>query len=133
MEKGRNVKGRLTPLYEKVGGRDELARLTGITGNTLSAYNGGTRPLGERNARRIAAGAEVSLETVWGADPDDLDRAWSGSVERLVMQLVALARPLTAEERRLVEAYLASLRASVEAARQVEALLRGRLAEEGTP
>lgn len=54
--------GRLTPLYERVGGRDRLAELTGISGTTLSAYNSGDRPLGILNAQRIARAAGVTIE-----------------------------------------------------------------------
>jgi transcriptional regulator with XRE-family HTH domain len=61
MAEGWDAAGRLEPLWGRVGGRDKLAKLTGIQPGTLSSYNSGKRGLGEKNARRIAAVLKVSI------------------------------------------------------------------------
>lgn len=54
MEKGWKATGLLEAVWARIGGRDELARLTGIQAGTLSGYNTGRLRLGIANARRIA-------------------------------------------------------------------------------
>lgn len=61
MERGWKATGRLTPVYEKVGGVDRLASLSGISRQTLSAYNTGKRGMGMKNAVKIGEAAGVSV------------------------------------------------------------------------
>lgn len=53
--------GRLAALWGRVGGRDNLADLTGIAPTTLSGYNQGRRKLGLRNGERIADALQVTI------------------------------------------------------------------------
>jgi hypothetical protein len=62
--------GRLEALWDRVGGRDGLERVTGIGGTTLSGYNTGGRKLGRRNGEKIADALGVSVVEL-GA-PEDL-------------------------------------------------------------
>lgn len=82
MEKGWSARGLLQPLWARVGGRDALAELTGITGQTLSAYNTGKRPLGHANARRIAEALEVSVLEL-GAPAEEADESGRTILGRL--------------------------------------------------
>lgn len=61
MQADYDLTGRLQPLWARVGGRDELARLTGISGPTLSAYNTGRQRARARNIERIAAAVGVTV------------------------------------------------------------------------
>lgn len=49
------ARGLLTRIYERVGGRDALATISGIGGTSLSSINGGDRPLSLDAARKIMA------------------------------------------------------------------------------
>jgi len=69
VEKGWDAKGLLKPLWGRVGGRDGLARLTGITGETLSGYNTGRLPLGRKNAERIADALSISVAELGAPAP----------------------------------------------------------------
>lgn len=71
MERGWYATGLLLPLWTRVGGRDRLAELTGITGATLSGYNTGRLRLGEKNAQKIADALEITLADL--GCPDDAD------------------------------------------------------------
>jgi transcriptional regulator with XRE-family HTH domain len=75
--------GRLAPIWKKVGGRDKLADRTGIQAPTLSGYNTGRLPLGERNARKIAAALEVSLLELGAPEATADDPASLTLVDRL--------------------------------------------------
>ena len=55
MERGWDAAGLLAPLWDAVGGRDGLARATGIQPATISGYNTGRLRLGLENARKIIA------------------------------------------------------------------------------
>jgi len=70
---GWNAKGLLEPLWGKVGGRDELAKLTGIQRGTLSGYNTGRLKLGLKNGPRIAEALKVTLYDL-GA-PEEADNS----------------------------------------------------------
>lgn len=83
MEKGWEATGLLKPLWARVGGRDALAELAGISPpGTLSAYNSGKRPLGIVNARKIAAALDISLLEL-GAPEEVLDPKDQGVLARL--------------------------------------------------
>lgn len=60
-EKRWKATGLLSTHWGKVGGRDALARLTGIQGTSLSGYNTGRLNLGEKNARKIADALDLTL------------------------------------------------------------------------
>lgn len=96
MEKGWDARGRLKPLWKLVGGRDELAALTGILGPTLSGYNSGRLRLGIDNATRIvdaltAKGHEVSLRDVGSPE---LERAQMEVLSERVSAVEAALRQL---------------------------------------
>lgn len=95
MEKGWDAKERLKPLWGKVGGRDGLAALTGITGQTLSAYNSGSRPLGIVNGRRIADALGVSVLEL-GAPLGMGDQARDQTVLGRLLELAATVDDLLA-------------------------------------
>ena len=68
-----DLKDRLQPLWGRVGGRDELARLTGISGSTLSAYNTGRQHPRLANVQRIADALGVDvLDLVGEPEPSDM-------------------------------------------------------------
>jgi hypothetical protein len=69
VEKSCYATGLLSRHWGKVGGRDALARLTGIRGTSLSGYNTGRLNLGERNARKIAEALDLTLLDL-GAPPE---------------------------------------------------------------
>lgn len=75
MNRGWYATGLLEPLWAKVGGRDELGRLAGVGGTTLSGYNGGTKRLGMKNAVKIARALGVTVADLGGpvdaADPEN--------------------------------------------------------------
>lgn len=77
MQRGWDAKGKLTPLYAKVGGVDKLAELSGSPRSSLAAINSGKRKLGPGLAARIAEAADVSLEdlmgTPTGTSPDEME------------------------------------------------------------
>lgn len=103
---GWDATGRLEALWGKVGGRDGLARLTGIQGGTLSGYNTGRLKLGQKNAERIAAALEVSLL--------DLDKPADPEIpaERLVLDRLATLEAADEARREELEA-LAQLAAGL--------------------
>lgn len=87
MEKGWDARGLLRPLWHEIGGRDALAEASGIAGQTLSAYNSGSRQLGIANARKIVEGltsrgvAVTVLEL--GAPLEAVDDLGLGFLDRL--------------------------------------------------
>lgn len=64
-----DLANRLQPLWATIGGRDELARRTGITGTTLSAYNTGRQHPRLANVQKIADALGVDLLDLVGAQP----------------------------------------------------------------
>lgn len=89
---GWSAQGLLEPLWKEIGGRDELARRTGILGQTLSGYNTGKRPLGLINGRKIASALGVSLAELGGPlEGDDPRSQMVGSrLERLEEQALTV-------------------------------------------
>lgn len=100
MERGWNAKGLLAPLwqerFEGVGRREQLAKLTGITAQTLSAYNSGNRALGRRNAVKLAAALGVSLAEL-GA-PEGEDDVRGATLRDRLEELRETVSELTAEQ-----------------------------------
>lgn len=97
MEKGWKATGRLKPLWGKVGGRDGLAAATKINGQTLSAYNSGSRPLGIVNARRIAEALGVSVLDLGGPveDSDEAGKSVLALLEELSAKVDAQGKSMT--------------------------------------
>jgi transcriptional regulator with XRE-family HTH domain len=89
VQKGWKATGLLEPLWGKVGGRDELARKTGINPATLSGVNTGRLNLGRANAERIAQVLEVSLVEL-GAPEGEADDVRSQSLVDLLGDLRAV-------------------------------------------
>lgn len=99
MERGWDASGLLAPLWNTrfagPGKRDQLAAATGISAQTLSAYNSGNRPLGITNARRIAAALRVSLAELGAPEGEDESRrslTLRARIEGLEASLAELAR-----------------------------------------
>ena len=84
MHREYDLKGRLQPLWAAIGGRDELARRTGISGSTLSAYNTGRQHPRLPNVQRIADALEIHLLDVIGPESE------SGGEVPLLTQIVTL-------------------------------------------
>jgi transcriptional regulator with XRE-family HTH domain len=106
VERGWDAKDRLKPLWQRCDWtRDDLAAATGITPQTLSAYNTGNRPLGMRNARRIAAALEVSVLDLGAPneDADDLGRTLQEELAALIDELEEIRSRLDALESRQQE------------------------------
>lgn len=94
MDRSWSATGRVKQLWDLVGGRDELATLTGIGGTTLSAYNTGKRKIGLGNAEKIVAavreeGHHVSLLDL-GAP--ELESARLDRLERRVEEVLLAVR-----------------------------------------
>lgn len=70
-----DLKGRLQPLWVRVGGRDELAKLAGISGTTLSAYNTGRTHPRLANVQKIADALGVDVIEVIGTASAATDTA----------------------------------------------------------
>jgi transcriptional regulator with XRE-family HTH domain len=119
LERGWSAKGLLEPLWQRVGGRDELARLTGISGSTLSGYNSGKRPLGMANAHKIAAVLGVSLYDLGAREPHSSDFARS-----LLGQTVEQLRRHPPHDPDLLEELADELAGLAEGLRQVAASQR---------
>jgi transcriptional regulator with XRE-family HTH domain len=96
MNRGWNAKGLLAAHWDKVGKRDGLAAATGITGETLSGYNSGSRPLGKKNATKIAAVLGVSLLDL-GAPEAEADDPPSQAALVLLAELSAEVKRLSAD------------------------------------
>lgn len=94
------MEGLLGDLWQKVGGRDQLAAITGIRGSELSRYNSGKQRLGIRNAQRIADALDVTLA--------ELGRPENGTAGR--QEELEELRAVLAETLRRVDALEAELR-----------------------
>jgi len=120
MEKGWNAKGLLKPLWSRLEGkRDELARMTGIGGGVLSAYNSGKRPLGIANARRIAAALGVTVEELGGPAEPGVELALADRLRALEAAQIAaeVERTRVAEHLAGLEARVAGLEAALASSR----------------
>jgi hypothetical protein len=75
MQRGWNIKGKLTRLYAKHGGGKGLAELSGIAESSIRGYNSGKRDLGIPNARKLVAKVpEVTWDYLGIPDPDSEGR-----------------------------------------------------------
>lgn len=86
--------GRLIEHWGKVGGRDGLARATGIEPTTLSSYNTGKRKLGLRNAERIAAALDVTVFDLGAPTVEDIAEQSVAVLDRLAAVEAELSRAL---------------------------------------
>lgn len=68
----------LKPLWERVGGRDALAALSGISPTQLSGYNSGNVRLGRGNAIRIVAVVPGATLDELGIPPANADVSLQG-------------------------------------------------------
>jgi transcriptional regulator with XRE-family HTH domain len=108
MERGWDATGLLRAVYDKVGGVDKLAELTGISRSTLSSYNSGRRPLGVKNAKRIAEAADVSFSAL--GRPDDPPGFALAPLGRLVDAIEQnRGAPLGPQERETLQQLVAEL------------------------
>jgi transcriptional regulator with XRE-family HTH domain len=71
VQKGWNASGLLQPLWGRVGGREELARITGVHTSTLSGVNSGRLNLGRENATKLAVALGVSLAELGAPEGED--------------------------------------------------------------
>jgi transcriptional regulator with XRE-family HTH domain len=110
MERGWDATGLLKAVYEKVGGVDKLAELTGISRSTLSSYNSGRRPLGFKNAKRIAEAAKVPVSELGLPEaPQGFATAPLGRLVSALERRSAGAAPMEPQERELLEQLAAEL------------------------
>jgi transcriptional regulator with XRE-family HTH domain len=103
MERGWDASGRLEAFWDRVGGRDRLAKRTGIQPGTLSGYNTGRLPLGLANARKIAEALEISLLELGApeAQPDQRGRSLIDHQEELEAEVIRLATDVRRLTRRV--------------------------------
>lgn len=89
--------GLLEPLWGAVGGRDKLAKLTGIQPGTLSGYNTGRLKLGLQNAKKIAAALGVSTLELGAPleEADELGRPLVRLLERVAGDVASLLLEVT--------------------------------------
>lgn len=100
MERGWDATGRLEALWHRVGGRDKLAGITGISPTTLSGYNTGKKPLGMKNAPRIAEALGVTVYDLGAppAVPKDPERDLLALVEEVRDRLQRIEQLLGAQD-----------------------------------
>lgn len=110
MREGWSAEGRIEPLWLRLDPPrvETLAELTEINVKTLYQYNKGSRPLGEKNALKIARKTGATLYDLGKPTPLDWDFAMSllgqivGEIERRAHETPAdLLREWAVELRRL--------------------------------
>lgn len=89
-----NATGRLIEHWGKVGGRDGLARVTGIEPTTLSSYNTGKRRLGMRNAERIAEALNITVFDLGAPTVEEIAEQSVAVLDRLAVVEEELGRAL---------------------------------------
>lgn len=104
MQRGWDATGKLSAVWDRVGGRDGLALAAGIAPTTLSGYNSGERKLGIVNARKIAGVKQLGVT---------------------IFDLGAPATDETAPDLQTLNDHLRSLEAELERLGEAVALLAG--------